>query len=105
VRDQHGLAQAGFDAAGRMADMQHERASPTECHRPGRRDAEIVRDLLRVSTAVAKPSMSDSFSPHRQSRFSAASACSWICDTFGMTPSSVGLGGADDGDLIPAHVA
>src|SRR3954453_19917445 len=33
--------------------------------------------------------MSDSFRPASAIAFSAASACSWICDTFGMTPSSV----------------
>src|SRR6266481_759404 len=33
--------------------------------------------------------MSDSFSPASAIAFSAASACSWICDMFGMTPSSV----------------
>src|ERR1700709_2294857 len=42
-----------------------------------------------VSTAVAMPSMSDNFSPASAMAFSAASACNWICDTFGMTPSSV----------------
>src|SRR5438067_3293596 len=35
------------------------------------------------------PSMSDSFSPASAIAFSAASACSWICDVLGMTPSSV----------------
>src|SRR4029078_3856734 len=35
------------------------------------------------------PSMSDSFSPASAMALSAASACSWICDTFGMIPSSV----------------
>src|SRR5215207_10492008 len=35
------------------------------------------------------PSMSDSFSPASAMALSAASACNWICDTFGMTPSSV----------------
>src|SRR5580700_5564372 len=33
--------------------------------------------------------MSDSFSPVSAIAFSAASACSWICDMVGMTPSSV----------------
>src|SRR5258707_7643670 len=33
--------------------------------------------------------MSDSFSPASAMAFSAASACNWICDMFGMTPSSV----------------
>src|SRR6516162_6750767 len=33
--------------------------------------------------------MSDSFRPASAIAFSAASACSWICDMFGMTPSSV----------------
>src|SRR4051812_1557872 len=33
--------------------------------------------------------MSDSFNPASAMAFSAASACNWICDTFGMTPSSV----------------
>src|SRR4051794_20746947 len=33
--------------------------------------------------------MSDSFNPASAMAFSAASACSWICDTLGMTPSSV----------------
>src|SRR5690349_11506179 len=33
--------------------------------------------------------MSDIFRPASAIAFSAASACSWICDTFGMTPSSV----------------
>src|SRR5882757_4431653 len=33
--------------------------------------------------------MSDSFSPASAMAFSAASACSWICETFGITPSSV----------------
>src|SRR5512144_1531110 len=35
------------------------------------------------------PSMSDNFSPASAMAFSAASACSWICDMLGMTPSSV----------------
>src|SRR5438128_1709174 len=35
------------------------------------------------------PSMSDSFSPASAMALSAASACSWICDMLGMTPSSV----------------
>src|SRR5882757_8070927 len=35
------------------------------------------------------PSMSDNFSPASAIAFSAASACSWICDMFGITPSSV----------------
>src|SRR5258708_14668933 len=35
------------------------------------------------------PSMSESFSPASAMALSAASACSWICDMFGMTPSSV----------------
>src|SRR5580700_2228963 len=33
--------------------------------------------------------MSDSFSPASAIAFSAASACNWICDILGMTPSSV----------------
>src|SRR5262249_29170012 len=33
--------------------------------------------------------MSESFSPAFAIAFSAASACNWICDTFGITPSSV----------------
>src|SRR5665647_3765001 len=33
--------------------------------------------------------MSDSFRPASAMAFSAASACSWICDMLGMTPSSV----------------
>src|ERR1700740_59005 len=33
--------------------------------------------------------MSESVSPASLMAFSAASACSWICDMFGMTPSSV----------------
>src|ERR1700759_1374375 len=33
--------------------------------------------------------MSDSFNPASAIAFSAASACSWICDMLGMTPSSV----------------
>src|SRR5258708_26307911 len=33
--------------------------------------------------------MSDSFSPASATAFSAASACNWICDILGMTPSSV----------------
>src|SRR5258705_13892460 len=35
------------------------------------------------------PSMSDSFNPASAMALSGASACSWICDMFGMTPSSV----------------
>src|SRR5437899_12078930 len=35
------------------------------------------------------PSISDSFSPASAMALSAASACNWICDMFGMTPSSV----------------
>src|SRR5215813_8250680 len=33
--------------------------------------------------------MSDNLNPASAIAFSAASACSWICDTLGMTPSSV----------------
>src|SRR5215475_7734074 len=33
--------------------------------------------------------MSESLSPASAIALSAASACSWICDMFGMTPSSV----------------
>src|SRR3954469_18930929 len=35
------------------------------------------------------PSMSDSFRPASAMALSAASACNWICDMLGMTPSSV----------------
>src|ERR1700709_1266842 len=35
------------------------------------------------------PSISDSFRPASAIALSAASACNWICDTSGMTPSSV----------------
>src|ERR1700728_2820148 len=35
------------------------------------------------------PSMSDSFKPASAMALSAASACNWICDMFGITPSSV----------------
>src|SRR3954463_14404139 len=35
------------------------------------------------------PSISESFSPASAMALSAASAWSWICDMFGMTPSSV----------------
>src|SRR5215217_4971340 len=35
------------------------------------------------------PSISDSFRPASAMALSAASACNWICDMFGMTPSSV----------------
>jgi hypothetical protein len=57
-----------------MADVQHERTAAICCG---------------VSTAVAKPSMSDIFKPASAMAFNAASACNWICETFGMTPSSV----------------
>src|SRR5438445_4945543 len=33
--------------------------------------------------------MSDSFKPASAMAFSAASACNWICDMLGITPSSV----------------
>src|SRR3979490_2214933 len=33
--------------------------------------------------------MSDSFNPASAMAFSAASACNWICETLGITPSSV----------------
>src|SRR5580658_6935206 len=35
------------------------------------------------------PSMSFGFNPHSAMAFSAASACNWICERPGMTPSSV----------------
>ena len=48
-----------------------------------------LSDIDGIATAVAIPSMSDSFSPASAMALSAASACNWICDMLGMTPSSV----------------
>ena len=42
-----------------------------------------------VSPAVAMPSMSAGLCPASAIALSAASACNWICDMSGMTPSRV----------------
>src|SRR4051794_22734523 len=48
MRDQHGLAEPGLDRRGGMADMQHEgAATDRSAVDPGRRNAEVMRDLLR----------------------------------------------------------
>src|SRR5581483_11140017 len=48
VRDQHGLAESRLDRGCGMTDMQHEgAAADRSAVDPGRRDAEIVGDLLR----------------------------------------------------------
>jgi hypothetical protein len=45
--DQHRLAEAGLDRRRGVADMQHERAAADRgTVDPGRRDPEIMRDLL-----------------------------------------------------------
>ena len=48
VGNQHGLAKPGLDRGRRVADVKHERASADRrAVDPGRRDAEVMRNLLR----------------------------------------------------------
>jgi len=49
--------------------------------------------------------MSDSFKRCRRWRFNAASACNWICETFGNNAEFGGFGSADDGNLVLSHDA
>jgi hypothetical protein len=48
-----------------------------------------VRDLLRRLDRGCKTVDVGKFKPASAMAFNAASACNWICDTFGITPSSV----------------
>jgi hypothetical protein len=89
-----------------MADVQHERASADRrAVDPGRRDAEVVRDLLRAFDRGGKAIDVRQFQPgirdHVQRRIRVQLDLRHVRDDaeFG------GFGSADDGDLIPAHVA
>ena len=101
--DQHGLAEPGFDGRGGMADMQHERAAADGgAVDPGRRDAEVMRDLLRgldrggdtVDVGEFQTGVRDGI----ERRISVELDLRHVGDDaeFG------GLGSADNGDLVSA---
>ena len=104
MRDQHGLAQPGFDRGRRMADMQHEGAA---AHRsavdPGRRDPEIVRDLLRRLDRGGKAVDVGQFQSGVRDRVQSRIRMQLDLRCIGNNAELGGLGRADDGNLVPAH--
>ena len=106
VRDQHGLAQSGFDRGRGMADMQHEGAA---AHRsavdPGRRDAEVMADLLRRLDRGGKAVDVGQFQPGIRDCVQRRIRMQLDLRHVGNDAEFGGLGCADDGNLIPAHDA
>ena len=106
VRDQHGLAETGLDRGRRVADVQHERAAADGgAVDPGRRDAEIMGDLLRGfhggGDAVDVGEFQSGIGDGVERRIRMELDLRHVRDDaeFG------GLGCADDGDCISAHDA
>ena len=106
VGDQHGLAEAGLDRRGGVADVQHERAAADGgAVDPGRRDAEIVGDLLRrlhrggdaVDVRQLQPGVGD--------RVERGVGVELDLRHVGNDAELGGLGGADDSNLITTHDA
>ena len=102
--DQHGLAQPGFDRGRGMADMQHEGAA---AHRgaidPCRRDAEIMRNLLRRLDRGGKAVDVGQFQPGVRDRVQRGIRMQLDLRCIGNNAELGGLGRADDGNLVPAH--
>ena len=106
MRDQHGLAQAGLDRGGGMADMQHERAAADGgAVDPGRRDAEIMRDLLRRLDRGGEAVDVGQFQAGIGNGVECGVRMQLDLRDIGDDAKLGGLGGADDGDLVPAHDA
>ena len=104
VRDQHGLAQAGLDRGRRVADMQHERtAADRGAVDPGRRDAEIMRDLLRRLDRGGKAVDIGQFQSGIGDGIQRGVRVQLDLRDIGDNAEFGGFGGADDGNLIPAH--
>ena len=104
--DQHGLAEPGLDRRRGVADVQHERAAADGgAVDPGRRDAEIVGDLLRGldggGDAVDVGQLQSGIGDGVERRIRMELDLRHVRDDaeFG------GLGGADDGDCVSAHGA
>ena len=102
--DQHGLAEAGLDRRGGMADMQHERAAADRSAvDPGRLDAEIMGDLLRRfdggGDAVDVGQLQSGIGDGVERRIRVQLDLRHV----GNDAELGGLGGADDRDLVPAH--
>ena len=89
VGDQHDVGGARGDGGGGVPDVQHEAAAAD--HRavePARLMPRWWETSSGSGPAVATPSTSAAVSPASASAFSAASACSWIMDRSGRTPTS-----------------
>ena len=106
MRDQHGLAEPGLDRRCCVTDVQHERAAADGgAVDPGRRDAEIVRDLLRglhrggdtVDIGQFQSGIGDGV----ERRIRMELDLRHVRDDAELG----GLGCADDGDCISAHGA
>ena len=102
--DQHGLAEAGLDRRGGMADMQHERAAADRSAvDPGRLDAEIMGDLLRRfdrgGDAIDVGELQSGVCDGVERRIGMQLDLRHI----GNDAELGGFGGADDRDLIAAH--
>ena len=104
--DQHGLAEAGLDRRRGVADMQHERAAADRgAVDPGRRDAEVMGDLLRrfhrggdaVDVGEFQPGIGDGVERRIRMQLDLRHV--------GDDAELGGLGRADDGDCVSAHGA
>ncbi len=104
VGDQHGLAQAGFDRGRGVADMQHEGAAADRgAVDPGRRDAEIVGDLLRRLHGGRDPVDVRQFQPGIRDRIESRVRMKLDLRHVGDDTEFGGFSRADDGHLVPAH--
>ena len=104
--DQHGLAQAGLDRCGGMADVQHEGAAADRgAVHPGRRDAEVMGDLLRGFHGSGDAVDVGQFQPGVRNRVQRGIRVQLDLRRVGNNAELGGLGRADDSNLVPAHGA
>ena len=106
VRNQHGLAETCLDRGGGMADMEHERtAADRGAVDPGRRDAEIMRDLLRRFDRGGDAVDIGQFQAGIGNGVERRVGVQLDLRHVGNDAEFGGLGGADDGDCVSAHRA
>ena len=102
--NQHGFAEAGLDRSSGMADMQHERAAADGgAVDPGRRDAEVMRDLLRGFHSSRDAVDIGQFQSGIGDGVERGIRVQLDLRHVGDDAELRGLGCADDGDCVSAH--